>query len=70
MPHAPTLGMPTCRICGVLMRTDKESFVKYGPTHYAHLSCFIDSGKSLTLVSPRQQREAKRFPCKPKERAE
>lgn len=44
--------VPTCRFCRELM----SQGVKYGPTHFAHYSCFLKSGKPLSKISTRALR--------------
>lgn len=48
----------TCRFCKQSGHRD-EDFVKYGTRHYAHYSCYLNAGKSLSAL---QDWKILRFP--------
>lgn len=39
---------PRCRFCGSLM----DDGFRYGPAHYAHFDCFLESDRTLASLPP------------------
>jgi hypothetical protein len=52
--------MANCRFCKESIRNDDRA-VKYGTRHYAHHTCYLDAGKSLSDLHEWQIRQ---FPYK------
>jgi len=49
-----TYYLQTCRFCRGQDTKGADTMVKYGPRHHAHFACYLDSGKTLSDLSPWQ----------------